>query len=447
MARLSDMEELIGQVEDLAMQQYMREAMRCYMTDAYRACIILSFIAIYENIYQQLDRLAIVNRTAKEIHDNIKAKKDGQEVFEKDMIDQLSGANIVSKLDASFLNILRDLRNKSAHPSGHNPSAEEARYVFSECITRFLIKPILSTNQKSDEILDSLSGGNLFPTLKAPDYKLIVEHELSNFSSEGIPYLLNKLISKLDDEDKIVRTNASRFILGICYEQRNEFILDKLRKILIIKQISKSEREIEIIQAIVCAPDLLANLNAPTYLRLNEVFIKACNKSDINVPFTKILHPLRILSAISSLEKILAIQLFKNSINTILNKFKYNTDLSSIVVKSEWLRDLYFIILLDNAQSYTFSEANSFVRTAILLDEILSNTLNEIQCLSLLAGIYKSHTYDAIESTKAVQSKFKSLPYLKQKAQHGYPANEEKYKEMILAITNNQTLTYEELLG
>lgn len=71
MAYLRDMEELIGTIEDVNMQSYMREALRCYMADAHRACIIMSFITIHENIYTKLDRLAVVNSTAKRIYDEI----------------------------------------------------------------------------------------------------------------------------------------------------------------------------------------------------------------------------------------------------------------------------------------------------------------------------------------------------------------------------------------
>lgn len=136
MAHLRDMEELIGTIDDINMQNYMREALRCYMTDAHRACIIMSFITIHENIYTKLDRLSLVNKTAKKIHDEISPLKENQQVFEKEMIDRLSKENIISKLDASFIEILGKLRNKAAHPSGHSPSAEEARYIFSESITK-----------------------------------------------------------------------------------------------------------------------------------------------------------------------------------------------------------------------------------------------------------------------------------------------------------------------
>ena len=69
MTYLRDMEELIISINDINMQNYMREALRCYMTGAHRACIIMSFITIHENIYTKLDRLDLVNIKAKKIFD------------------------------------------------------------------------------------------------------------------------------------------------------------------------------------------------------------------------------------------------------------------------------------------------------------------------------------------------------------------------------------------
>ncbi|MCS5960117.1 hypothetical protein LNP74_08535 [Klebsiella pneumoniae subsp. pneumoniae] len=132
------------------------------------------------------------------------------------MVDRLSKEKyIISKLDASFVTLLGSLRNKSAHPSGHSPSAEEARYIFSESISRFLSKPILSAHQVSDEILESLGRREFIPNIKS--FRLrdnCLQHELSRMSLEGLPYLLNKLISNLDSSNETIKTNALRFILG-----------------------------------------------------------------------------------------------------------------------------------------------------------------------------------------------------------------------------------------
>lgn len=440
MAYLRDMEELIGTIEDINMQSYMREALRCYMADAHRACIIMSFITIHENIYTKLDRLSLVNSTAKKIYDEITPLRENQSVFEKEMVDRLSKENIISKLDASFVTLLGNLRNKSAHPSGHSPSAEEARYIFSESISRFLSKPILSAHQVSDEILESLGGGNLFPTLKVSDYATIVQHELSKMSLEGLPYLLNKLISNLDSTNETIKTNALRFILGMGCEGAKDETISSIKRILIEKQIHKTERESCIIPIISCNYKLLEDLSPPTYIRLNEVIIKNNDQTDLASPTNKIKNPLQNLNAISKLSPEISKLHFTRSASAIINKFKYNTDLYQIVENSSWMMDLLFEALLDEARNYDFANANNFAKFIVNVDAIVCKILTSKQCFSLLAGIYKANTYGANYSEKIVANEFKSIPLIKEKALIGVGKEKEQYQEILKEISGDDYL-------
>jgi hypothetical protein len=440
MAYLRDMEELIGTIEDIDMQSYMREALRCYMADAHRACIIMSFITIHENIYTKLDRLSLVNSTAKKIYDEITPLRESQVVFEKEMIDRLSKENIISKLDASFVNLLGSLRNKSAHPSGHSPSAEEARYVFSESISRFLSKPILSAHQVSDEILESLGGGNLFPTLKITDYATIVQHELSRLSPEGLPYLLNKLIYNLDSPNETIKKNALRFLLGMGYVGAKDEVLASMKKILIEKQIHKTEREECIVVLISCNYKLIEDLSPPTYIRLNEVIIKNNESSDITTPINKSKHPLQNLRVISELAPEKSQGHFKRSVNSIISKFKYNIDLFPIVQNCSWMMDELFEILLNQARAYDFTSANTFAKFIINADEEVSKILTNKQCFSLLVGIYKASTYRATYSEKIVDNAFKSIPLIKEKALAGVLEEKETYQDILKEISGDAFL-------
>lgn len=446
MAYLRDMEELIGTIEDINMQSYMREALRCYMADAHRACIIMSFITIHENIYTKLDRLSLVNSTAKKIYDEITPLRENQAVFEKEMVDRLSKENIISKLDASFVTLLGNLRNKSAHPSGHSPSAEEARYIFSESISRFLSKPILSAHQVSDEILESLGGGNLFPTLKVSDYATIVQHELSRMSLEGLPYLLNKLISNLDSPNEIIKKNALRFILGMGYEGAKDETISSIKRILIERQIHKTERENCIILIISCNYKLLEDLSPPTYIRLNEVIIKNNDQADLADPTNKPKNPLQNLKSISKLSPKISILHFTGATSSIINKFKYNTDLYQIVENTSWMVDLLFETLLNEARNYDFAKANNFAKFIVNVDDTVCKFLTSKQCFSLLAGIYKANTYGANYSEKIVANEYKSIPLIKEKALVGVGKEKEQYQEILKEISGDDSLDIDTFL-
>ena len=116
------MEELLARIPGADIRDYMREAMSCYMAGAYRGALVLSYIALFDDLLTKLGELGNVNSEAKLIFTEATKKKTDQDVYESYLINQLTSKNLISGLDSSFLTTLRTLRNKSAHPSGHKPS-------------------------------------------------------------------------------------------------------------------------------------------------------------------------------------------------------------------------------------------------------------------------------------------------------------------------------------
>lgn len=89
MAHLTDMEELLSTVISNVVRDYMRKAMNSYMSGAYRGCIVLSYIALFDDLLAKLSELSKVNKAAKSIYMAAEKKKTDQEVFESHLIDQL----------------------------------------------------------------------------------------------------------------------------------------------------------------------------------------------------------------------------------------------------------------------------------------------------------------------------------------------------------------------
>jgi len=195
------MEELLQRIDNEQIRDYMREALTCYMTKAYRGCIVLSFIALFDDITNKLEVLTPINKVAREIYSEIKKRKEEQQVYENYLIEQLTANKLLPEIDAVFAGILRELRNKSAHPSGHRPSAEEARYVFFEVIDRFLSKPIFSTTHLVDEILERLKNTNFFVDVKIDQIAEVVKEEVSSLHVQAFPVLINKLINQLEKQE------------------------------------------------------------------------------------------------------------------------------------------------------------------------------------------------------------------------------------------------------
>lgn len=232
MAHLTYMEELLTSIESPDIRDYMREAMNCYMVSAYRGCIVLSYIALFDDLLSKLAELGKVNKTANKIHNEAAKKKSDQEIFESFLIDRLGATKLLSGLDTTFLNTLRTLRNKSAHPSGHRPSPEEARFIFFEVINRFLSQPILSTTQLVDELIDRLKNKNFFPTTQIFDIKEVVQEELSDLHDEAISQLVTKLTINATSSDSTISRNAGFFLTGLAALDKSAIIEQIKKKVI-----------------------------------------------------------------------------------------------------------------------------------------------------------------------------------------------------------------------
>src|SRR4051794_34582378 len=92
---LTDMEELVGRIVSSEARDYMSESLKCYQAGAFRACVVLSYIALFDDLRRKLAPLAVLNSKAKEIHEEIEKKAKDQEVFESLFADKLSSVNMI----------------------------------------------------------------------------------------------------------------------------------------------------------------------------------------------------------------------------------------------------------------------------------------------------------------------------------------------------------------
>ena len=213
MVGLTDMEELIATVGDRDVANYLREALACYGTGAHRACIVLTHIALFDGLRRKVKALAPVNAVAKGVSDEIEPLAAAQKVFETPLIHKLKGAAIITKLEAELLEQLNNQRNKAAHPSGHDVTAEEARYVFSEAIQKFLSQPIRETSYVVDQVIGKIADLNFFPSAMLNDMEAVVDQEIANLDKMAMSFLIAKLIQAREGADDAAASNASNFLL------------------------------------------------------------------------------------------------------------------------------------------------------------------------------------------------------------------------------------------
>jgi hypothetical protein len=180
MSKMTDLEELVSRIRSPIIKDYMKEAMSCYFSGAYRGCIVMSYISLFDDLIEKLNAIKDVNADAKKIYLEVEKRKRSQDVFENYLLEQLASKSLISELDSTTINLIRERRNKSAHPSGHHPSAEEARYIFFEVIDKFLSKDALGTKHIVDEIILRLNNQNFFVSNNISDTILVVQHEIES---------------------------------------------------------------------------------------------------------------------------------------------------------------------------------------------------------------------------------------------------------------------------
>ena len=221
MAGLTDMEELLGRVSNPEINSYLREAFVCYGAGAYRACIVLTANALFEDIRQKTKAVASINADAKAISAEIEKLASEQKVFETTLVERLAAKGILSKTQGDRLKQITGHRNKAAHPSGVHASAEEARWVFFEAIDKYLSQPVLNANQMVDHIMVKLGDGNYFPDTSISNISDITREEVEHLHPLAFPYLVVKLVNVVDSGDATAQKNA-RFFLSGCAKLKND---------------------------------------------------------------------------------------------------------------------------------------------------------------------------------------------------------------------------------
>ncbi|MGF1788921.1 hypothetical protein L4D00_24345 [Photobacterium swingsii] len=417
MAKLTDMEELASTIIDKNVQSYMREALTCYMTGAYRATIVLSYIALFDDIIAKLDVLAKVNRKARRIYDEVSKKRADQEVFESDLINQLSSNNLMSSLDTTFLDILRKLRNKAAHPSGHQPSAEEARFIYYESISRFLSKEILSTTQLADEILVSTGDKNLFPSTDISIIAKVVKKELESIHHETYSYLVNKLLDKVISSDDAVSKNASFFLTGMTFNSDNEESIGAIRKYLIENKSQDDKFYFMIIRTITSNPKVLDGVDDITFQRLRVIIEERISNVESTLGHSRFSHPVSMFSSMFGVtEDSLIKRYFTDELNHLFKRFLYSSYLINNLGKSELAKENYINTLYSKAGSSDFDTANYFARNCYDIADDLDVILTEKDSFVLVLHVIKAADWGAFGSKDMRKAKFGSMPKIRDKA-------------------------------
>ena len=209
---IRDQEELLNSVYDKQIRSYFKEALDCYNTKAYKACVILSVIAGMDDLFKKIDMLSTeFNESQRSQFDDIRNKRNNSQPFERYLISFCNedSFGILSRYEIKELEYCFDLRNSFAHPSEEECTAEKARYVFSVMIDLVSSKKMLGGYVYINSLINKIGGQFYYPTIDTSSIISITSNALTFGDDKKYVILLKKMLDKLRDEGT---TNYEYFI-------------------------------------------------------------------------------------------------------------------------------------------------------------------------------------------------------------------------------------------
>jgi hypothetical protein len=414
---LTDMEELIATVSDKDVADYLREALVCYGTGAHRACIVLTHIALFDGLRRKVKTLAPVNAVAKKVSDEIEPLATAQKVFETPLIQKLKAAAIITHLEAQLLEQLNNQRNKAAHPSGHVVTAEEARFVFSETIQKFLSQPLRETSYVVDHIMEKIGDKNFFPSTNLGDMEAVVDQELANLDKMAMPFLIAKLVQAWDGGDSTAVKNSRDFLLALVERGDPDVRAPMIKALIDPKSSNDSNAEFFSMLA-TCDPEILTSVGPGTRLRYRALLLNNAKTLGVALPYQQLRNPAKVLgSCLNVLSETFMLTEMKEFTDWVIEKSPYSPEFIADVSGSPKVFVALFARYLTNAASSQWATSNALASAAPAMDEPLSIALTGKQSFEFLAAIVRGADSNGFGPLELANNAFSSLPNLKAKAQ------------------------------
>jgi hypothetical protein len=410
------MEELIAMVSDNDVADYLREALACYGAGAHRACIVLSHIALFDGLRRKVKALAPVNAVAKSVSDEIEPLAASQKVFELALIHKLKGADIITQLEAQLLEQLNNQRNKAAHPSGHVVTAEEARFVFSETIQKFLKAPIRETSYVVDQVIGKIAEQNFFPSSKLSDIEAVVDQEIANLDKMAMPFLIAKLVQAWEGTDTAAKKNAKNFLLALASKRNPDFRTLIVKKLIDPK--SSNDKNAEFFSCLAtCDPEILTSLETGTKLRYRALLLKNAEAQDVLIPYQELRNPAHVLGAcLKVIGEDFMLTEMKDFTDWVVAKSPYAPEFIAAISGTPMIFADVFAGYLANAASANWDKSNRFAYAAPVMDGPLAAAVTDEQAFRLLAAIVRGAEHNGFGPMELANGAFKSLPDLEVKA-------------------------------
>lgn len=298
------------------------------------------------------------------LYEQISKRKEEQQVFENYLIEALQKNNFLLSIDADFFFIIKKLRNISSHPSGHKPSAEEARFVFYEVINRFLSKPVLSTRHYADSLISKICSEYFFPVGYIDESAEIIAEELRCVHKDTYSYIISKLLSKYDSGDDALKNKIDDFIAAWCHAEDDENFIEIIKKEILIKKCTYDDYSKLLFSIISSSKKILTTLDNITIRRIGFLIRKHAivSMDDLSHQYP-IDHPITVMRNLIENDEAFFFENYKSEFSLLIEVNCVNQFLIQTIydINNERLNKIYgnklIAYAVDSIKSYRFEYA------------------------------------------------------------------------------------------
>ncbi len=222
MNEIANVRDLLEGVEQADARDYLSEAVVCFEAGAFRACIVMTANAVFENLIERVADFAEFDTQASTLKNRIESDLSSQKAFEAHMIDELYKAKFLTIDQKVGLVKIRDARNKAAHPSRVKSTPEEAKAVLRTAVEDFIKPAWLTASEGTRKLVRDMHLGAVFP--KKGDDAKVVDERLAQIDTTAHAKLIVELWNELENPTHEVFTkDAHRFLTALASKQDGRF--------------------------------------------------------------------------------------------------------------------------------------------------------------------------------------------------------------------------------
>lgn len=404
-------EHLYEQAKENPHSDYLAEAVRCFNTKAYRACIIMTSNAVFSYMREYMQELGrSAGGEARLVTAAVNEAVSASKSYEGALLTALKEKDALSVDDRLSLREILDKRNTAAHPSGSSATRDDAYYVFKKAVEQFLGKKLQLPGIAVEQLLNDIEHKTFFVDFTLDDVARTVADAMRAIDASTYPRLLGKLRKAIETEGGNPESNSLIFLCGLARLDLPTVNSQIHRSFFERQRGFDPDGDAFLVDLCFAWPGFLSMTVGEQRYRLDDMFANAFEMFD-ELPMSSVVRsPVALLnSVIAEFGADGARAAFPKTTASVLGRFCDTAELAylaSTELKSDFVRSL--LHLLNSGAPRVEPRVTSFLKSA---DHVLAKSLTRQEVEQLIRALMKAEFEgEALEMRKKAYSE---IPHLR----------------------------------